>query len=160
MLLPTRLRISWQDAETLQVKTDAGMQTRLLHFQPVETLAGAPASWQGYSQANWTPHEVPVPPAGTPAAPQGPFGTLKILTNNLLPGLLRKNGLPYSGQTSLIEYWALQRDPITQTEYLLVTVALTDPVYLQRPYYYTATFLKEPDDSKWNPTPCTLTAVP
>src|SRR5436190_18214482 len=32
MRVPGRLRITWQDDNTLKVETDAGTQTRLLHF--------------------------------------------------------------------------------------------------------------------------------
>ena len=32
MRLPGRLHITWRDATTLQIDTDAGTQTRLLHF--------------------------------------------------------------------------------------------------------------------------------
>ena len=32
MRMPGRLRISWQDDSTLKIETDAGRQTRLLHF--------------------------------------------------------------------------------------------------------------------------------
>src|SRR5439155_856494 len=32
MRVPGRLRITWQDDNTLKLETDAGMQTRLLHF--------------------------------------------------------------------------------------------------------------------------------
>src|SRR5216110_3868320 len=32
MRVPGRLRISWQDDNTLKVETDAGVQTRLFHF--------------------------------------------------------------------------------------------------------------------------------
>ncbi len=32
MRTPTRLHITWQDGNTLKVETDAGQQTRLLHF--------------------------------------------------------------------------------------------------------------------------------
>ena len=32
MAVPTRLHITWQDDNTLKVETDAGTQTRLLHF--------------------------------------------------------------------------------------------------------------------------------
>src|ERR1043165_2702605 len=34
MRMPTRVRISWQDDSTLKIETDAGAQTRLLHFAP------------------------------------------------------------------------------------------------------------------------------
>src|SRR5919201_2438400 len=32
MRMPTRLHITWQDQNTLKIETDAGTQTRLLHF--------------------------------------------------------------------------------------------------------------------------------
>ena len=51
MRLPTRLRIVWTDDRTLKVDTDAGMQTRLLHFGTVPP--GSPPSWQGDSLATW-----------------------------------------------------------------------------------------------------------
>src|SRR5205814_1826453 len=58
MRVPGRLHITWQDDNTLQIDTDAGTQTRLLHFnvaaQAVASRAASdPPSWQGYSAANW-----------------------------------------------------------------------------------------------------------
>ena len=50
MRVPGRLHISWQDDTTLKIETDAGTQTRLLHF--TGTPGGEP-SWQGYSAAVW-----------------------------------------------------------------------------------------------------------
>src|SRR5207342_3153906 len=50
MRVPGRLHISWQDDATLKIETDAGQQTRLLHF--TGTPGGEP-SWQGYSAATW-----------------------------------------------------------------------------------------------------------
>ena len=32
MRMPARLRIAWQDDNTLKIETDAGQQTRLFHF--------------------------------------------------------------------------------------------------------------------------------
>src|SRR3974390_374212 len=34
--LPTRLHITWVDDETLKIETDAGAQTRILHFKPTD----------------------------------------------------------------------------------------------------------------------------
>jgi hypothetical protein len=58
MRVPGRLRITWQDDNTLKIEADAGTQTRLFHFdgKPPE---GAKPSWQGYSAAKWS---VAVPP--------------------------------------------------------------------------------------------------
>src|SRR5580765_4518894 len=52
MRMPTRLHITWQDDNTLKVDTDAGTQTRLLHFGGRPT-ANEAATWQGYSAARW-----------------------------------------------------------------------------------------------------------
>src|SRR5690606_5243059 len=52
MRMPVRLHISWQDDDTLKIETDAGQQTRLLHFG-----GGTPpeeSSWQGFTVAEWT----------------------------------------------------------------------------------------------------------
>ena len=56
--LPTRVRVTWQDANTLKWETDQGMQTRLFRFGPasVEAVANpGPRSWQGVSVATWEP---------------------------------------------------------------------------------------------------------
>ncbi len=53
MRIPGRVKFSWLDGgDTLQIQTDAGSQSRLLHF--TGSTARAPvASWQGWSSANW-----------------------------------------------------------------------------------------------------------
>jgi hypothetical protein len=67
MRMPGRLHITWDGDNTLKIETDAGQQTRLLHFGPstasgpsrAESRDGAsrPASGertlQGYSAAEW-----------------------------------------------------------------------------------------------------------
>jgi hypothetical protein len=40
---------------------------------------------------------------------------------------------------------------------LLVTAIVEDPVYLNVPYVVSPHFKKEPDGSKWDPTPCSST---
>ena len=52
MRQPGRIRISWQDDQTLKLEFDAGTQTRLLHFDP-STRPPAEKTWQGYSLATW-----------------------------------------------------------------------------------------------------------
>ena len=37
---------------------------------------------------------------------------------------------------------------------LLVNTVVDDPVYLRGPYVVSPHFKKEPDGSKWDPTPC------
>src|SRR3984885_10537635 len=52
MRVPTRLHITWADDNTLKIETDAGTQTRLLHFDTPTPPAGE-AGLQGFSLASW-----------------------------------------------------------------------------------------------------------
>lgn len=162
MMAPTRLHITWQDDNTLRVETDAGQQTRLLHFN--DTPPGAP-SLQGTSKAQWlTPPAVMSfggggPGSAPPGAPPAPkYGVLRVSTNNLLAGLLRKNGAPYSDKTTLQEDWMLNALP-GGGDYLTISAVIKDPVYLRGDYYVAPVFVRESDASKWQPAPCTLTAA-
>lgn len=51
MRVPTRLHITWADPNTLKIETDAGTQTRLLHFG--DPAAPSENSLQGFSIASW-----------------------------------------------------------------------------------------------------------
>ena len=141
---PTRLRISWLDDQTLKLETDYGMQTRLFQFRK-PTAASAP-SWQGVSAAEWVS-------SGGRGRGARRFGSLKTITTQLRPGYLRKNGVPYSSSAVYTEYWDLLNRPNGDT-WLLVTNVVEDPVYLQAPWMTAVHFKKEPDGSKWEPTPC------
>jgi hypothetical protein len=52
MALPGRLRISWQDDQTLKMETDTGQQTRIFSFRPGTPAAGE-RTLQGRSLAQW-----------------------------------------------------------------------------------------------------------
>jgi hypothetical protein len=52
MRMPGRLHITWADENTLKIETDAGQQTRLLHFGGARPQAGE-RTLQGYSAAQW-----------------------------------------------------------------------------------------------------------
>ena len=156
MRIPGRLHITWQDDNTLQIETDAGTQTRLFHFggQPP---AGAQPSWQGYSAARWEPGPPP-PPAGVGGGVgvQGRLGrsrSLEVVTTQLRPGYLRKNGVPYSDKTTLTEYYDRFTEP-NGAEWFTITTIVNDPVYLAIPFVTTTDFRKEPDGSRFSPTPC------
>jgi hypothetical protein len=147
MRIPGRLNLTWQDDNTLRVDTDAGMQTRVFRFGP--PLGGlGPRTWQGYSTAQW---ERPVPARGAPP-PTG--GSLKVVTTNLRAGYLRKNGVPYSENAVVTEYFDVAMLP-DGSRLLLVTTVVEDPQYLQVPFILSSQFKKESDGSKWDPTPCT-----
>ena len=161
MRMPTRLNITWQDDNTLRIDTDAGEQTRLLHFAPDATVP-TEASWQGHSAAAWTRPAVGFDMRaifGSPKdRPQGPIkAALKVETSHLRAGYLRKNGVPYSEQAHLTEYFSTVR--AGGNEYLTVMSIVNDPVYLTGPFVTSSQFKKEADDTNWNPTPCS-TALP
>ena len=143
MSVPGRLHITWQDASTLKIETDAGTQTRLLRFSPAAAASTpAPRSWQGDSTATWEP------------APGG--GSLRVVTTNVREGYLRKNGVPYSERATVTENFDLA--PLAgDGRLLLVSTIVDDPVYLTGPYVVSPHFKKEPDGSKWDPTPCSST---
>jgi len=152
MSVPGRLHITWQDANTLRIETDAGTQTRLFHFSQGAPAAASPSSsgprsWQGESTATWEP--------ATGGNGRG-GGSLRVVTSNLRAGYLRKNGVPYSERATVTEHFDVAPLPEGGT-LLLVTTTVEDPVYLTGPYIVSPHFKKEPDGSKWDPTPCSST---
>ena len=156
MQVPERLHITWQDPNTLKVQTDAGMQTRLLRFNADPALADASPSRQGYSVAQWMLYRGQRFGGAVPAPQRGAhYGWLRVSTSDMLPGLLRKNGVPYSAKTSMTENFVLNTET-DGDEWLTVTTILTDPEFLRGRYVENAIFKKEPNGSKWDPTPCTL----
>ena len=180
MHMPARLHITWASPDVLKIETDWGEQTRLLHFTPgrpyrnmeqalrtgeVGTSHG-PASPQGYSVAVWEqPYRYnasafqrgPVPGRGGLGQSQidvaQPGGNLAVVTVDLTPGWLRRNGVPYSSRTRLIEHYQTFEDP-TGKPWFDVTTEVIDPEYLTTPFVTSADFQKEPDGSKWAPHAC------
>lgn len=150
MRVPGRVHIVWQDDHTLRVEADAGTQTRLFQFGAGQEK-GEP-SWQGQSVASW---ETPRRGRGANAAPAA-GGSLKVVTRNLKPGYLRKNGVPYSENASLTEYFDVATAR-TGARLLVVTSVVDDPKYLQQPFIISSQFRKEADASRWDPTPCSAT---
>jgi hypothetical protein len=144
MRVPGRFHITWENDTTLKLEADAGTQTRLFHFgaQPPQ---GLEPSWQGYSVAEW---EYASTGRGKPRN-----GDLKVVTTGLLPGYLRKNGVPYSGSTVLTEYY--DRIPAPNgDEWLVVTTEVRDPQYLTMPFVTSTHFKKLANGAGWQPEAC------
>ena len=144
MRVPGRLHITWQDDNTLKIDTDSGTQTRLLHFGGAPPAGQAPG-WQGYSAATWRR------PARVGADKNA--GDLRVVTNRLRPGYLRKNGVPYSENASMEEFFDAFTEP-NGDSWLVVDTIVTDPTYLTQPYVNSVSFRKQRDASGWDPTPC------
>ena len=78
---------------------------------------------------------------------------MKVVTTNLRPGYLRKNGVPYSANTKLTEYYSRTHEP-NGDSWLIVTTIVEDPQYLNQPFITSTHFKRQADASGWNPTPC------
>ena len=156
MRVPERLHITWQDDQTLKIETDAGTQTRTFYFAEPRGQGG---DWQGVSKATWDlGPDFGVEPTkfdprfGSQSKIAG--GSLKVVTTKLRPGYLRKNGIPYSANAVVTEYY----DRVVTRNgdvYLVVTTTVDDPTYLRQPYLTSTSFRKQADSSGWNPAPCT-----
>jgi hypothetical protein len=150
MRVPGRLQITWENDTTLKIETDAGMQTRLLRFDKSQPPAAR--TWQGHSAAEW--ERIPQPGGAGVSLQQGAgrVGALKVITTNLRAGYLRANGVPYSENTRVTEYF--DRQSAYGTDWLTVLTIVEDPQYLDQPFITSSHFKREPDRSKWMPKPC------
>jgi hypothetical protein len=143
MRIPGRLHVTWDNDVTLKIDTEAGTQTRLLHFSG-EIPKNTEPSWQGYSVAEWEQAAV--------GRGQPRNGDLKVVTTRLLPGYLRKNGVPYSENAIVTEWYDLHRDP--SGTWLVVSTEVKDPQYLAVPFITSTHFKKLPDNAPWKPEAC------
>ena len=184
MRQPGRIRISWQDDNTLKLEFDAGTQTRLLQF---DRNAQPPAekTWQGFSRADWEgpgvgrgaapvgdsrvtggglPGASGVPGGGgqglrggPPPRGQGRINTgadIKVVTTGFREGYLRKNGVPYSEQAVITEYFHRLPTHPNGDNWLEVITLVEDPRYLSQPYTTSTNFRLEANDALFKPTPC------
>ena len=147
MRVPGRLHITWDGDNVLKIETDAGRQTRLLRFDTPQK-PGAERTWQGDSRAEW--QVVGGGRRGEPAAPRD--GSLKVVTANMRAGYYRKNGVPYSENAVMTEYFDRHAD--YGSEWFTVTTIVEDPQYLTQPFLTSTHFKREPDGAKWAPIPC------
>ncbi len=153
MRVPGRLHITWDNDTTMKVETEAGTQTRLFHFgsenaqSAAEKAAQSSApSWQGYSIAEWEQAAVG---RGEPRN-----GDLKVVTTRLRPGYLRKNGVPYS-ENAIVTEWYDRHTASNGDVWLVVSTEVKDPQYLTEPFITSTHFKKLPDNAPWKPEACT-----
>jgi hypothetical protein len=152
MRVPGHLHITWQDEQTLKMEIDAGEQTRLFHFGKSDADQG-PRTLQGYSVAQW---ELQTQAGGRGAPPKTAWGALQVTTSNLTPGYLRKNGIPYSQEAKVVEYFDLVKEngDGLGDGLMVVTSVVTDPVYLFQPFVTDDNYLKLPSAAGWDPSAC------
>ena len=143
MRMPTRVRLSWTDDETMKLETDAGMQTRMFYFREPKSKGN---DWQGVSNASWE-----LVGGGRSGPVVG--GSLRVITTKMAAGYLRKNGVPYSDQATVTEYYDLLTEP-NGDKWLMVKTIVEDPVYLLAPFIISSHFRKQNDTAGWDPTSC------
>lgn len=165
MRLPLRVRISWENDNVLKLETDAGQQTRRFVFGPPGFFgqpgpspkpADVAPSLQGFSEARWRRTMNPPGVMGFNFGPPGPplpGGSLEVTTTSLEGGWLRRNGVPYSANATVTEYYDRFPSP-NGDEWLSVTTVVTDPQFLFEPFVTSSHFKRESDAAKWDPTPC------
>jgi hypothetical protein len=71
-------------------------------------------------------------------------------------GYLRRNGVPYSGNAVLTEFFD-RTEEANGDAWLVVTSIIEDPQYLSEQFILTTHFKREPDGSKFNPRACEVT---
>jgi hypothetical protein len=177
MRVPGRLHIIWENDDALKVEMDNGQQARVYHFGDWKAPQSSRPSWQGDSQArwNWPGQTTRIDARGSlglqafgagaigagefgalgpaPAAAKPTTGSMTAITRNLRGGYLRKNGIPYSGNTFVTEYFDLAKRE-NGDQWLTVTVVVDDPQYLEAPYITSSHFRKQADSQGWAPEPC------
>ncbi len=144
MRQPGRIRISWENDVTLKLEAEAGTQTRLFRFG----AAPAPGarSWQGLSRAQW---QIVGGRRGG-GVPRG--GSLTVVTTNLRAGYLQSNGVPYSEEARVTEYFNVTSEP-NGDAWLVVTTVVEDPRYLNSRFARSSHF-KKVTGTDWAPTAC------
>jgi hypothetical protein len=156
MRMPGRLHITWENDNVLRIDTDAGTQTRLINFGRTQPPAGQ-ATWQGHSMGQWQGSGArgggAPSVAGIGNSGFAPGGSLKVVTTNMRPGYLRRNGAPYGANAVMTEYFESHTAP-NNDRILVVTAIIEDPQNLNSTYVTSTNFKKLADASGWTPTPC------
>jgi hypothetical protein len=165
MRMPVRLHVMWEDEATLKVEIDNGQQTRLFRFDKSAKPAAVP-QWQGHSLAEWetVAQGQGLAPGVAGGGNQGAglnaaalTGSMKVVTTRMKPGYLRRNGVPYSGNAVMTEFFDRTNEP-NGDSWLIVTSIIEDPTYLNIPLMLSTHFKREADGAKFNPRPCEVTS--
>src|SRR5437867_8221000 len=155
--VPGRLDITWADDNTLQIDMDAGTQTRLVHFNPIQPPS-TEKTLQGYSAGTW---EVGGGGGGRGGGGGGGrggggaaggtarWGSLKVVTTNMKGGYLLSSRSSYGDNAVLTEHFTRHTD--FGTDYFTVTAQVDDG---NQTRVTSSTFKKEPNGSKFAPSAC------
>jgi len=80
-----------------------------------------------------------------------------VVTRNLTGGYLRKNGVPYSANAVVTEWFDVvtAAPPNNNTTYLVIDTEVSDPLYLTQPFVTSTHFKKLPANATFTPEACT-----
>jgi hypothetical protein len=159
MRVPGRVRISWDDDETLLLEYDAGSQRRIVYFADDAPVGGA--SLQGHSTASWEGAATGGRGgqrgfggrAGNAAADEPRWDSLEIVTTDLTPGYLLTSRSWYGPDARLTELVRYHED--FGQPYFTVTAVIEENG--QTTSVTSSTFRKESNDSRFERTACTIT---
>jgi hypothetical protein len=87
-------------------------------------------------------------------------GSLKVVTTNFRAGYLRKNGVPYSENATITEYFHRLPEHPNGDQWLHVVTIVEDPRHLNDAFYTSTHFKREANGAKWNPTECRTAPPP
>ncbi|MFL2840553.1 MAG: hypothetical protein ACJ0BT_01760 [Pseudohongiellaceae bacterium] len=156
MRQPMRFRIEWESDSIIRLETDFGQQTRRFIFnEPVPE--NTPKSLQGYSIASWEldePIERGFFGVGIPEDSLQ-YGSLKVETSHLTAAWLRSNGAPASDSATITELFDVFIGP-DGNEWMVATVIVHDPIYLNVDFITSSHFRRETDLGDWDPRPCEM----
>jgi hypothetical protein len=158
MRLPLRVRFSWEGDSALKIETDRGKQVRRLLFGAPGAAPEPARSLQGTSRAEW------IRPAMSRQTLRADgkkafevdrtpnVGSLKVVTTGVSGGWLRRNGVPYSEDAVVTEYF--DRFVVDGNDWFVVTTIVSDPKYLTEKFVTSSHFRRDPDTTKWHPQDC------
>ena len=147
--MPTRLRIRWQGDDATRRRDRrgptnphtrlrrAGAGRRALAARAIDGEMGDPAA----------AGRRPGPRGRRRRRPARRGGYLEVKTTNLSAGWLRRNGVPYSEDAAVTEYFARFAAP-NGDEWLMVTTIVDDPRYLTQRYITSSHFRREAEGGK------------
>jgi len=168
MRVPGRVKISWQDDQTMLMEFDAGSQRRVVYFSP-DVMSATVLSLQGSSRGEWQgggggggrggrggrggpDAGFGAPTDGRAGAVEARWGSLKIETNNLAGGYLLTSRNWYDAGATVTELIRPHSD--FGVDYFTVTTIVEENGGIMS--MSSSTFKREANDSKFSPTGCDI----
>jgi hypothetical protein len=166
MRMPGRVRISWQDDQTLLMEFDAGSQRRITRFSPDPVLDATTIGLQGSSRGEWQggggggrgrgrggpDTGFGAPTDGSAGQAQTRWGSLKIETTNLSAGYLLTSRNWYGDRAMLTEL--IRPHSGFGDDYFTVTAIIEENGAITS--MSSSTFKRESNDSDFSPTSCQI----